>query len=119
MALELTQDPGTRNKTIHNPRPKIARPWEVGLPGPHRQRPRNLTRGAGHGLSLYARRAGMTVCGAVPVLAAVVVAAARIRPAGGLSGRFAVGGWGCGMGAGRRPVRSYRSFRRTDRVSSG
>jgi len=51
----------------------------------------------------------MTVCGAVPVLAAVVAAAARIRPAGGLSGRFAVGGWGCGMG-GRQAARSVLSI---------
>ena len=33
--------------------------------------------------SHFGARAGMAVCGVVPVLAAVVVAAARIRPAGG------------------------------------
>jgi MFS family permease len=46
--------------------------------------------------SHFGARAGMTVCGVVPVLAAVVVAAARTRPAGGRSGRFAVGGRGHG-----------------------
>ena len=57
--------------------------------------------------SHFGARAGMAVCGVVPVLAAVVVAAARIRPAGGPSGRFGVGGWGRGAGA-RRRLRSVR-----------
>ena len=56
--------------------------------------------------SHFGPRASMTVCGAVPVLAAVVVTAARSRPAGGLSGRFGVGGGGRGTGARRRSVRS-------------
>jgi predicted MFS family arabinose efflux permease len=55
--------------------------------------------------SHFGARAGMTVCGAVPVLAAVVVAAVRSRPASGLSGRFTVGGWGRGTGP-RTTVRS-------------
>jgi hypothetical protein len=56
--------------------------------------------------SHFGARAGMAVCGVVPLLAAVGVAAARGRPAGGRSGRFAMGGWGSGSGARRRPVRS-------------
>ena len=58
--------------------------------------------------SHFGARAGMTVCGVVPVLAAVVVAVARIRPAGGRSGRFAVGGGGRGTGARRWSVRSKK-----------
>ena len=56
--------------------------------------------------SHFGARAGMAVCGVVPLLAAVGVAAARGRPAGGRSGRLATGGWGPGPGARRRPVRS-------------
>jgi len=52
--------------------------------------------------SHFGARAGMAVCGVVPVLAAVVVAAARFRPAAGPSGRFGVGGRGRGAGARRR-----------------
>jgi MFS family permease len=66
--------------------------------------------------SHFGARAGMTVCGVVPVLAAVVVAAARTRPAGGRSGRFAVGGGGRGTAARRWSVRSKKSlFSRTGR----
>jgi MFS family permease len=66
--------------------------------------------------SHFGARAGMTVCGEVPVLAAVVVAAARTRPAGGRSGRFAVGGGGRGTAARRWSVRSKKSlFSRTGR----